>query len=735
MTSTFSSGQKRKRSYSEPLSTARDRRIIETDHVDHIERITPAARVRRRSMEPSDSKKNSRLAPVSSPNTSITRRWHRSESLWTHHYQTEIPLSCSSINVITTESRKSRQNHMDDIRVDMWPKAGSTDHLKGMGNGKREGGGYTDHIHHESKAGTRNVPRIRKLKKATADQLHASSPSPSDNKDSEAVLVFPTLKMTGRKTYVSFYFVISSAIMVLLLLFMPLLVEDMRNTFGRVRAANLSFIFQSTGKCASFAALTDSDDILGTLSPTVFLSAGKNTSESKWHIPVLHEDLMPTRRGEMREMVTEMVADSDRNSQPIQTDSMLSSDNEGISYRLAERDRNLQDKLSSLNHIKEFAAESSEVSRLASLGLSKNEFHHPSVTEASQTVSSDGSNDISSTPSVDCLTEGTDKSSYLSVSAPTTSIASLMTDIFTPSTEMNRDIAANTDTNVTDEVVNTTDDTEVDSAHCVMSPNRSGMPSGVGEEEMMPRLKSASARARYTLTLEDADDKGGRSDHYHYGVDYAVWPRGGRVARPGVAVSISGASLTLTSPPHVLSLGPLKRIQHKLHLDGVADESIIISTELSSRSAGGYSGGNAPVHDLRSNCFIFSGSIGSATVIMHSQVNVSALQIVSYNAPYSREIDTGDRSADLESSAPKTFTVTGWSSDPTQTVSSKLIGHDLGTFEYVRTEEGADELQTFLIGERKTPLKAVTVSVLSNHGADYTSLCRVKIRGTLLPSH
>jgi hypothetical protein len=738
MTSTFSSGQKRKRSYSEPLSTARDRRIIETDHVDHIERITPAARVRRRSMEQSDSKKNSRLTPVSSPNTSITRRWHRSESLWTHHYQTEIPLSCSSINVITTESKKSMQNHMNDIRVDMWPKAGSTDHLKGMGNVKREGGGYSDHIHHESKAGTRNVSRIRKLKRATADQLYATSPPPSDKKDSEAVLLVfsPTLKRTGRKTNVSFYLVISSAIMVLLLLFMPIFVEDLRNTFERVRAANLSFIFQSTGKCASFAALTDSDDILGTLSPTVFLSAGKNISELKWHMPVQHEDLMATRRGEMREVVTEMAADADRNSQPFHTNSMLSSDNEGINCRLAERDRKSPDNLSTLNHIKEFAAENCEVSRLASLGLSKNEFHHPSpsVLETSRAVSSDGSKDISSTPSVDCLTVGTDKSSYSSVSDPTTSIASLMTGIFTPSTEMNRDIFENTDTNVTDEVANTTDDTEANSAHCVMSPNRSGMPSRVGEEEMMIRLKSARARARNTFALEDTDAKGGRSDHQHYGVDYAVWPRGGRVARPGVAVSVSGASVTLTSPPHVLSLGPLKRIQHKLHLDGVADESIIISTELSSRSAGGYSEGNAPVHDLRSNCFIFSGSIGSATVIMHSQVNVSALQIVYYNAPYSREIDTGDGGADLGSSAPKTFTVTGWSSDPTQTVSSKLIGHDLGTYEYVHTEEGADELQTFLIAERKTPLKAVTVSVLSNHGADYTSLCRVKIRGTLFPS-
>jgi Sad1 / UNC-like C-terminal len=733
MTSICSSGQKRKRSYSEPLSIARDRRNVEIDHVDHIERITPAARVRRRSMEPSGSKKKSLLTPVSSPNTSINRRWHRSESPWTHHYQTEIPLSCSSINVITTESNKSRQNHMNDVRVDMWPKAGSTDHLKRMGNVKREGGGYSDHIYHESKAGTCNVPRIRKLKKATADQLHPSSPS--DIKDSEVALISsPTLKWTGRKTSISFYLVISSVIMVLLLLFMPTLVEDLRNTFRQAGAANLSFIFQFSGKCATIAALTDRDDTLGNLSPKVFFNAGKNISEPKWHTLVQHQDLISTRLGEMREMVREMAADANRNSQPIHADSMLSSDIEGKIYRLAERDRNLLDNLPSLKPVKVFAVENSEVGRLPSLGLSKNDFYHPSVLETIQTDTSDGSNDISSIPSVDGLAVGVDKSSSLSVSAPVASIASLVSDSFMPSTEVNRDIVANDDTSVTDEVVNSTDNTGVNNVHSGMSSDRSGIPSGVGEEEKLTRLKLVRARVKNTETIQDTDGKGGRSDQHHCGVDYAVWPRGGRVARPGGAVSASGAIVTLTSPPHVLSFGALKRLQHRLHLDGIADESIIISTELSCRSAGGNSGGNAPVHDLRSNCFIFSGSIGSATVIMHSRVNVSALQIVSYKAPYSREIDTGDTGADLGSSAPKTFTLTGWSSDPTQTASSKLIAHDLGTYEYVRTEEGADELQTFLIAERNRPLKAVTVSVLSNHGADYTSLCRVKIRGTLFPS-
>lgn len=229
--------------------------------------------------------------------------------------------------------------------------------------------------------------------------------------------------------------------------------------------------------------------------------------------------------------------------------------------------------------------------------------------------------------------------------------------------------------------------------------------------------------------------------HHQYGVDYAVWPRGGRVAHPGVAVLASGASVTLTSPPHVLSLGTLKRIQHRLHLDGIADESVIISTEPSSRSPGGYIEGNTPVHDLASNCFIFSGSIGSATVIMHSSVDVSAVQIVSYQAPYSSDIDAGDMGEDLGSSAPKSFTLTGWSSDPTQTVSSKLTGFDLGTYEYVRPIEGVDEVQTFVMSERQSKsrsrsmsaYRAVTVSVLSNHGAEYTSLCRVKVLGTLLP--
>jgi hypothetical protein len=84
----------------------------------------------------------------------------------------------------------------------MWPKAGSADHREGMATAKRESGGYSDHMHHESKAGTHNVPRIRKLKKATTvDQ-------PSDNKSSEAEAVFissPTLKRTGRKINITSY--------------------------------------------------------------------------------------------------------------------------------------------------------------------------------------------------------------------------------------------------------------------------------------------------------------------------------------------------------------------------------------------------------------------------------------------------------------------------------------------------------------------------------------------------
>ena len=69
---------------------------------------------------------------------------------------------------------------------------------------------------------------------------------------------------------------------------------------------------------------------------------------------------------------------------------------------------------------------------------------------------------------------------------------------------------------------------------------------------MMTRLKSVRAKARNTGTLQDTDGKGGRSGHHHYGVEYAVWQRGGRVARPGVAVSASGETVTHTSPPHVL---------------------------------------------------------------------------------------------------------------------------------------------------------------------------------------
>lgn len=484
---------------------ARDRRISESVHVDQIERITPAARVRRRSMEPSDRSKISRLTPVSSPNRSIVRRWHRSESPWTHHYQTEIPLSCSMTNVMTAESNKSRHSQINDVRIDMWPKAGATDHQMGLGNVKREGGGYSDHIRNESKA-KQNAPRVKKLRKATADLLHASSSF--DNKNSVAVSAcVPTLKKIDRKTNLSFCLVISSVIVLLLLLFIPTLALDLTDSFRKFRAANLSLIFQYADNCASVAAPAGSDDILGNLSPEVFSNAEKNYSASKLHVPVQHESLIPSRLDEMKEIL----GDTGSNSVPVHTVSMPFSDIEVTHDRQAETDRNLPDNLSSSKSIELIKVEDSEVSsRLECLGCSKDEFCLPPVLETKKTVTSDGSVDISNTPSADGLIVDIKRQSDSSASARTTSIASHESDGVKHSTEKNRDIGSNTDPDVSGK----NRGREVDSDHGDPSPRRSDSPSDVGLEEAVSRVKSASAHSKNKNknkgALQDTEGKEGR---------------------------------------------------------------------------------------------------------------------------------------------------------------------------------------------------------------------------------
>lgn len=512
MSSAFSSSQKRKRSFSEPLSMAQNRRITMTDNVDQIERITPAARVRRRSMEPPDSKKKPRLTPASSSNGSITRRWHRSESPWTHHYQTEIPLSCSSINVMTAESDKPEHNQMNDIRLDIWPKAGTADHQKGMGNVKREGGGYSEHIHFEPKAGTRNVPRIRELKKATVDLHHASSSS--DSKSSEAVSAsLPTLKRTGRKTNLSFYLVISSAIVVLLLLFMPMLVKNWTESFRN--AANLSYISQFTEKCAtSFVDLTDSDsgDILGKLSRKVFFNAGKNISESKLCVPEQHENLIPVQP----DTISEIVTDDGVNSLPIHTVSVLSSDVEDTADRHIETESNLSDNLSSIESNELPADENNGISRIESVEHSEDAVNLPSVLETDQTDASVTSDDISYIPSVDDPTVVIEESSDQIDSVPVTPIESLLSDSSMPSliTNQDIDIDSDTDTNVTDKLVNTTDDRVDNNTHGDTSPIRSEGSVNTDEVEVepTPRLNPLRAHSKGKETLQDTDGKGNKSD-------------------------------------------------------------------------------------------------------------------------------------------------------------------------------------------------------------------------------
>ena len=93
---------------------------------------------------------------------------------------------------------------------------------------------------------------------------------------------------------------------------------------------------------------------------------------------------------------------------------------------------------------------------------------------------------------------------------------------------------------------------------------------------------------------------------------------------------------------------------------------------------------------------------------------------------------TKDRNQGPGSSAPHHLRLTGWLSDPTH--DKAAVSVDLGTYLYVLPTTEEEEVQTFPLrdvkGERH-PLKAVTVSVLSNHGATYTTMCRVRVLGEL----
>jgi Sad1 / UNC-like C-terminal len=208
-------------------------------------------------------------------------------------------------------------------------------------------------------------------------------------------------------------------------------------------------------------------------------------------------------------------------------------------------------------------------------------------------------------------------------------------------------------------------------------------------------------------------------DHH---LDYAVWPRGGRVVPFGETTTFLGQSLVLTSPPYALSQGPMKRLRYQLRLGrGIesADPSVLVSH-------------SAPIVDPRNHqaepfsCYAFVGSIGSVTVTMHSPVLVSAVQLL--HSPQSED--------DPSTNAPKKIRLIGWTDIPS--TQSGVSGRDLGTFEYDisgASVGSAKGLQAFFVkeGTAEGPaFRAITVSVLSNHGdPTHTSICRIKVLGEL----
>lgn len=256
-------------------------------------------------------------------------------------------------------------------------------------------------------------------------------------------------------------------------------------------------------------------------------------------------------------------------------------------------------------------------------------------------------------------------------------------------------------------------------------------------------------------------------DDDSYGLDYAVWPRGGRVAPPGDFMVSQGITV-LTSSPHVLShgVGRLKKLQYQLHLSsGEAHEGVLINHEIS------YSSQAQKKSRVGSdqNCYSFGGSVGNLTVVMYAPVQVRAVQLIYYDNLEITKQSHSSHSASLlttpgifasvlrpavrsaadmiqdsendedsrpivesiQSSAPHHIQLIGWNLDPSS--NNNAVGNDLGTFEYVRPTGQENEIQTFLLPVQgsHSALKAVTVSVLSNHGKGHTRVCRIRVYGSL----
>ena len=283
-----------------------------------------------------------------------------------------------------------------------------------------------------------------------------------------------------------------------------------------------------------------------------------------------------------------------------------------------------------------------------------------------------------------------------------------------------------------------------------------------------------------------------------YGLDYAVWPRGGRIVSPGY-FKVSHGVTVLTSSPYVLpkkKLGRFEKLKYQFHMNREeAHESIMINHDKGSsghsnkqnkiESEIGIKSGIRGDHS-NSNCHSFAEIISNATVVMYAPVRVRAVQIVYYHhidnakkstfssdfskvptsevsdststlprvinaasdiidsssspslsasAPALPEFDEKNENIEFEntlSSAPYRFHLIGWTVDPTTNNKAKSI--HLGTFKYVQPRDEENEIQTFLLSldGMNNSLKAVTISVLSNHGMAFTSICRIRVLGVLV---
>jgi hypothetical protein len=233
-------------------------------------------------------------------------------------------------------------------------------------------------------------------------------------------------------------------------------------------------------------------------------------------------------------------------------------------------------------------------------------------------------------------------------------------------------------------------------------------------------------------------------------VDYAVGPRGGKVMSPRQKCPANNRYV-LTSPP----VSSLHHHHQPLHHDHshrkwvYKDQRILVSH-------------HRPIPE---HFYATRPTDGAVTVLMHTLTNVSYVQLL--HASYANYFGINST---VDGCVPKMVRLSGWTVPPTTTRDISTTRLELGEFQAALTNEveGFDELkigdqgpvhfyqQTFPLATHPStastsiadsfsfplpPLRAITISVLSNHGgdddddtaaaADYSCIHRIRVVGSI----